>query len=185
MRRNISILFFLFHICFAVFSQNNPHQTNSDHLFYSGDYEKAIPALREHLISHPHNPHIKKMLAKSFLNTGNADSAYILHKEIIEHNPEDYDSHVFIGNYYYVIAKKITKTETTSDEKRTRFFLSKKGDGKITPDTISKCYRKAGEHLEKAYTIYNSDEIRKFLIDIYTITDNKDKVALYKRNASK
>ena len=181
MRLNLSILFFLFYVCFAAFPQNDPHQTHADRLFHSGDYEEAIPLLKECLISEPHNLHIKKMLAKSFLNTGNMDSAYILHKEIIASNPEDYDSYVFLGNYYYVNAKKIAKMGMTPDEKRTRFFLFKREEGKI--DTVTKCYQQAGECLEKAYMIYHSDEIKKSLIDIYMIVGDKGKIHRIKRDS--
>jgi len=163
MRRNLSILFFLFYGCLAAFSQGDPQ----------------IQA------SQPYDLHTQKMLAKSLLNAGEIDSAYILYKEIIELYPEDYDSYIFLGNYYYVIAKRIAKTDTNPDEKRSRFFLSKREEGKTVPDTTTKCYHKAGECLEKAYMIYNSDEIRKSLIEIYTILGDRDKIALYKKGAQK
>jgi tetratricopeptide (TPR) repeat protein len=163
MRRYLSILFFLFYGCLAAFSQGDS-QIHADQ---------------------PYDLHAKKMLAKSLLNAGNADSAFILYKEIIELYPEDYDSFVFLGNYYYVIAKKFAKTGMSLDEKRSRFSIFRREDGKITPDTITKCYHKAGECLEKAYMIYNSDEIRKSLIEIYTIVGDKDKIAVYKKAATK
>jgi tetratricopeptide (TPR) repeat protein len=119
------------------------------------------------------------MLAKSFLNAGEIDSAYILYREIIEISPGDYDSYVFLGNYYYVIAKRVVRTDVNHDERRSRFFLSKREDGR-TPDTH---YHKAGEYLERAYMVYNSDEIRKSLIEIYTILGDRDKVTLYRRAA--
>ena len=154
-------------------------------LFNRSEYVAAIPVLKEYLNSHPHHLALQKMLAKSFFNIGNTDSAYILHKEIADHNPEDYDSHVFLGNYYYVTANKLTKTATTPDEKKTRSSQLKKEEGKTDPDTTAECYRKAAEYLEKAYTIYNSNEIKKSLITIYTIIGNKDKIALYKKSAKK
>ena len=161
MMRSLSILFFFFYGCLAAFSQGDlPIQVNQ-----------------------PYDLHTRKMLAKSLLNAGDADSACILYKEIIELNPEDYDSFVFLGNYYYVIARKFVKMGMNPDEKRIRFFLSKREDGKAAPDTITKCYRKAGEYLEKAYTIYNSDEIRKSLVEIYTVLGERDKIALYKKAA--
>ncbi len=289
MKFNLSILFFLFHVCLAVFSQDNPYQSHADKLFHSGEYERAfrlygnaikadqledanyklflnagdcahflnykqialsyyglsalrnapieeltkhiatycdndlscipvtlkkiaqkhpetqsylypeiatilfnqseyimaIPVLKECLNSHPQNLPIQKMLAKSFFNIGNTDSAYVMYKEIVEHNSDDYDSYVFLGNYYYVIANKFMKTATTSDEKRVKSALLRKDDGKMNTDTTTECYHKAGEYLEKAYAIYNSNEIRKSLIEIYTTVGNKDKTALYKKTAKK
>ena len=154
-------------------------------LFNQSEYVAAIPVLKEYLNSHPHHLVLQKMLAKSFFNIGHTDSAYVLHKKIVEHNPNDYDSHVFLGNYYYVTANKLAKTATIPDEKKTKFFLFKKEDGKIDSDTTTECYHKAAEYLEKAYTIYNSNEIRKSLIDIYTIIGNKDKITLYKKCENK
>jgi len=184
MKLKFSILFFLFYACLAVFSQDD-YRSRAGQLFYSGEYEAAISVLKECLNSQPHDVSIQKMLAKSFFNIGHADSAYVLYKEIVTHIPDDYDSHVFLGNYYYITANKLAKTATTPDERRTRFSLFRREDGKTDPDKTTGYYHKAGEYLEKAYAIYNSDEIGKSLIDIYTITGNKDKVALYKKSVKK
>ena len=163
MRRNLFILFFLSYSCLAAFSQG----------------DSQIQANRNYDL------HTRKAQAKSFLNAGEVDSAYILYKEIVELYPEDYDSYVFLGNYYYVTAKKIAKTGVNPDERRSRFFLSKREEGRTTPDTTTKYYHKAGECMEKAYMIYNSDEIKKSLVEIYTILGEKDKIALYRKGVQK
>jgi len=183
MKLYLSILSFLFCACLATFPQDNPRQSYADQLFHSGEYAKAISVLRECLDSLPHNLIVQKMLAKSFFNIGNIDSAYVLYKEITEYNPDDYESHVFVGNYYYVTANKLARK--TPDERRPRSSLFRKEEGRTGPDRTTRYYLKAGEYLEKAYTIYNSDEIRKSLIEIYTITGNRDKIVQYRRNAKK
>ena len=285
MRLHLSILFFLFYNCVAVFSNDNPYQSSADQLFHSGEYEQAfrmygnaikadrledanyelflnagdcayflnykqiafsyyglsalrnapvekltkhvttycdndltsvpdilkkiaerypetqnrlypeiatilfnqlkyaeaIPVLKERLNSQPHDLAIQKMLAKSFLYTEQTDSAYILYKEIAENHPDDYDSYVFLGNYYYVTANKLVKMASTPDERKTRFSRLRKEEEKTDPDKTVEYYYKAGEYLGKAYTIYNSDEIKKSLIDIYTIVGDKGKIALYRK----
>jgi len=173
MRHYLSIPFFLLYACLAAYSQDNLRQSYAEQLFHSGEYEKAIPVLRECLDSLPHNLTIQKMLAKSFFNIGNTDSAYVLYKEITEHYPDDYESHVFVGSYYYVTANKLAKT--APEERRQRSSLFRREEGRTGPDRTTRYYLKASEHLEKAHTIYNSDEIRKMLVEIYTIVGNRNK----------
>lgn len=164
----------------ACFSQDKS-QAFADRLFHSGEYEKAIPALKQCLNTQPYDISVQKMLAKSFFNTGYIDSAYIVYKEIVAyHNPDDYDTYAFLGNYYYVKANKLANAETIPDEKKTKTSRFKKEEEKIESAITAEYYIKASEYLEKAYTIYGSDEIKKSLIDIFIIVGNKDKATWYK-----
>ncbi len=183
MKRCFSILLFLFSVCLAVFSQGEC-RTRADQLFYSGKYATAIPALKECLNLQPNDTLlVQKMLAKSFFNIGYADSAYILYKKIVLYDPDDYDIQVFLGNYYYVRANNLAKIETVHEKKKTKSYRHRKNEEKSVQDTAIECYLQACQHLEKAYIIYDNEEIRKSLIDIYTIVGEKDKVAQYKKCA--
>jgi len=176
-----SILFLLFSACFSVFPQDSPERSHADQLFRSGKYEAAIPVLKECLNAQPNDLSVQKMLAKSLFNTGNMDSAYILYKEIVVCYSDDYDTYVFLGNYYYVKANNLAKRTKNPDERRTRSSRHRKEEGRTVREVIFEYYHNASEYLEKAYNVRSSDEIMKSLIDIYTITGNKDKVSLYQK----
>ena len=180
MKRCFPILFFLFSAWLAVFPQDNPQRSHADQLFHSGKYEAAIPALKECLNAQPNDLSVQKMLAKSFFNVGNVDSAYVLYKEIVVYQ-DDYETYVFLGNYYYVKANSLIKRTIVPDEKKTRSYRHRKEEDKTAMETVVQYYYKASEYLEKAYTVKGNDEIVKSLIDIYTITGNKDKVSLYQK----
>ena len=179
MKLKFSILFFLLSACLAGFSQDK-HQTSVERLFYLGEYERVIPLLKENLNSQPADLAAQKMLAQSFFYIGDVLNAYILYKEIAENTSNDYDTYVFLGNYYYVAANKLAET-TTQEEKKVRFRFRKEEEKE--PGTMIETYYKASEYLEKAYIIRNCDEVRKSLIEIYTITGNKEKIAQHKKSA--
>jgi tetratricopeptide (TPR) repeat protein len=151
-------------------------------LYNYSEYEKAIPMLKESLILHPNNYLLQKMLAECYFNLGDTENAYFVYKEILKYNDQDYDSYIFLGNYYFISANKHIKLNAMEEEKRNKYFSSKNKDEERTLSDISfEYYHKAGEYLEKAYSLYNSDELKKSLIQIYTITGNKEKLALFKK----
>ncbi len=180
MKPLFSLLIFLFSACCIVFSQDNNRRIYADRLFHSEEYKTAIPVLKECLLLQPHDISIQRMLAKSFFYTGEMDSAYMVYRKMTAHSPDDYDAQVFLGNYYYVKANEFVKTAVNPEEKKGKLSRFKKFEEKEEPDTVIEYYLKASEYLEKAYTLYESDEIRKSLIDIYTVVGKKDKIALYK-----
>ncbi|MDR1729889.1 MAG: hypothetical protein LBR52_04435 [Prevotellaceae bacterium] len=181
MKPFLSLLISLFSACLAVFSQDD-HRDHANRLFLSGKYENAIPVLKECLNLQPNDIPVQKMLAKSLFYVGYPDSTCVLYEEMAVHHPNDYDILVFLGNYYYVKANHSAKRKTVYEEKKTIFHQHRKEGGKVTSDTAIEYYYQAGKYLEKAFVLYENEEIRKSLVDIYTIVGNKDKVIQYKKN---
>jgi tetratricopeptide (TPR) repeat protein len=179
MKKSNPLIVLLLSLCSVVFSQNNAYQEEADRLFQAGEYEKAIPVLSECLTLYPDSFPIQKMLANCFFNAGCIDSAYVLYKKIADCHTGDYDTFVFLGNYCYVAGNKHVKR--VLNEKN----LPKREGRRSRRETSAEYYNTAAEYLEKAYAIYNSEEIRKTLLNIYTITGKKDKILLHRKPTKK
>ncbi|MCB9017622.1 MAG: hypothetical protein H6544_03330 [Prevotellaceae bacterium] len=147
----------------------------ADILFGKSRYEESTPIYRKILDKEPKNYKIKKRLAESLLYMDNSDSAKILYQEIDQDSIVDYDTYVFLGNYYYLIAQRQSKTILKEME-----YTKKYQTNDSPSEEIGRYYDKAAYYLEKAYLIYNSKEIKETLIDIYIHTKEKDKINKYK-----
>ncbi|HOU67708.1 MAG TPA: hypothetical protein PKW49_03870 [Paludibacteraceae bacterium] len=129
-----------------------------------------MPIYKRIINKDPKNYKIKKKLAESLLYMDKSDSAKILFQEIDADGIEDYDTYVFLGNYYYLLAAKYQLSLLKNDE-----AASKQPCNPSNLGDCNKYYKKAAFYLEKAYTLYNSNEIKETLLKIHTQTNNKDK----------
>ncbi|MCK9155730.1 MAG: hypothetical protein M0P12_06430 [Paludibacteraceae bacterium] len=142
----------------------------ADIFFDKSRHEEAMPIYKRIINKDPKNYKIKKKLAESLLYMDKSDSAKILFQEIDADGIEDYDTYVFLGNYYYLLAAKYQLLLLNNDE-----AASKQPCNSPNLVDCNKYYKKAAFYLEKAYTLYNSNEIKETLLKIYTQTNNKDK----------
>lgn len=138
----------------------------ADLLYRKARYEDAIPLFKNILEKQPDNIYTKSRLADALLHSNDIDSAKILYQEIIETQPNDIEASLFLGNYYYIIAKEAGAK-----------------DADLSTEAQSKAinfYEKSASFLEKVYSSKKSDVVRMKLIDIYTITKNKEKLNGFK-----
>lgn len=136
-------------------------------LFNKTRFKEAIPILKGIEEREPNNIRIKNMLASAMLNNNDGDSAKVLYQEILDLDPDNFDASLFLGNYYYLVAKEseLRLDENSSEETRS---------------TVASFYDKASLYLEKVYASKQSDIVKEKLIDIYSATKQKEKLSLYK-----
>lgn len=132
-------------------------------LYSKARYEEASPILTELLRKDSSNVHLKSILADALLHSNNSDSAKVLYQEILDIDPDNLEASLFLGNYYFLIAKesKARLGDEISDEKQTK---------------IIGYYEKAALFLEKVYATRKSDVVKEKLIEAYSNAKEKEKL---------
>lgn len=140
----------------------------ADLLYQKSRFDKAATLFASHLCKSPNDIAAKAKLANSLLHSNNTDSAKVLYQEILDSDPDNEESLLFLGNYYYLVAKEYESKNDTAPQASER--ISK----------ATEFYNKSAHYLAKAYSIRKSDVVRTKLTEIFSITKNKEKLALYK-----
>lgn len=95
----------------------------------------------------------KKALAETKIRLGESETAKALYEDILMKDKEDFDANSFLGNYYYLLAKKISEID---------------GGEQTEASACKKYYDTSLYYLRKAYSRHNSSFIQQTIKKIET-----------------
>lgn len=149
-------------------------------------YAEQIGILRQMLDKSPRNIPLLKELAYALYNNGNTDDALMHFEEILIYVPQDHESNLFLGNYYYVKGKqRMAKLDEDYHNiiapSRMQYAEYRRTQQEIKKEELAL----AAKYMEQANQIKSTATIRNTLYDIYVLSADATKAESIKPKMSK
>lgn len=147
-------------------------------------YAKQIDILHQMIDKSPRNIPLIREVAFAFYNNGDHENALAHFEEVLIYAPDDRESLLFLGNYYYIKGKeKMDKLyedyQNTIAPTRMQYAQYRQTKQEIKNNELAL----ASKYLNQANQIKSTSAIRDTLYDIYVLCSDTEKAESIKKRS--